>query len=54
MVTRREFLDTLAVGAAGIAISSTAKSYRQITGSTIGSILRSSVFIHEPMPIFPR
>ena len=33
MVTRREFLDTLAVGAAGIAISSTAKSYRQILGS---------------------
>lgn len=33
MVTRREFLDTLAVGAAGIAISSTAKSYSQILGS---------------------
>jgi predicted dehydrogenase len=33
MVTRREFLDTLAVGAAGMAISSTAKSYGQILGS---------------------
>ncbi len=33
MVTRREFLDTMAVGAAGIAISSTAKSYAQILGS---------------------
>ena len=33
MVTRREFLDTLAVGAAGLAIGSTAKSYAQILGS---------------------
>jgi predicted dehydrogenase len=33
MVTRREFLDTLAVGAAGLAISSSAKSYGQILGS---------------------
>ncbi len=33
MVTRREFLDTLAVGAAGLAVSSTAKSYGQIMGS---------------------
>jgi len=33
VVTRREFLDTLAVGAAGLAISSTAKSYGQILGS---------------------
>ena len=33
MVTRREFLDTLAAGAAGMAISSTAKSYGQILGS---------------------
>ncbi len=33
MVTRREFLDTLAVGAAGLALSSTAKSYSQIMGS---------------------
>src|SRR5580698_9513783 len=33
MVTRREFLDTLAVGAAGLAISTTAKSYGQILGS---------------------
>ena len=33
MVTRREFLDTLAVGAAGLAIGSTAKSYGQILGS---------------------
>ena len=33
MVTRREFLDTIAVGAAGLAISSTAKSYGQIMGA---------------------
>ena len=33
MITRREFLDTLAVGTAGLAISSTAKSYGQILGS---------------------
>jgi predicted dehydrogenase len=33
MITRREFLDTLAVGAAGLAIGSTAKSYGQILGS---------------------
>ncbi|MGD0733415.1 MAG: Gfo/Idh/MocA family oxidoreductase [Terracidiphilus sp.] len=33
MVTRREFLDTFAVGAAGLAISSAAKSYGQILGS---------------------
>src|SRR3984885_6265095 len=33
MVTRREFLDTLAVGAAGLAIGSTAKSYGRILGS---------------------
>jgi predicted dehydrogenase len=33
MVTRREFLDTLAVGAAGLAVGSTAKSYGQILGS---------------------
>jgi predicted dehydrogenase len=33
LVTRREFLDTLAVGAAGLAIGSTAKSYGQILGS---------------------
>src|SRR5271167_4976153 len=33
MVTRREFLDSLAVGAAGLAISSTAKSYAQILGA---------------------
>ena len=33
MLTRREFLDTLAVGAAGLAIGSTAKSYGQILGS---------------------
>jgi len=32
-VTRREFLDTLATGAAGLAIASTAKSYGQILGS---------------------
>ena len=33
MITRREFLDTAAIGAAGLAISSTAKSYGQIMGS---------------------
>ena len=33
MLTRREFLDTLAVGATGLAIASTAKSYGQILGS---------------------
>ena len=33
MVSRREFLDTLATGAAGLAIGSTAKSYGQILGS---------------------
>src|SRR5579863_9508073 len=33
MVTRREFLDALAVGAAGLAVSTTAKSYAQIMGS---------------------
>ncbi len=33
MVTRREFLDTLAVGAAGLAITNTAKSYGQIMGA---------------------
>lgn len=33
MISRREFLDTLAVGAAGLAVSSTAKSYAQILGA---------------------
>jgi predicted dehydrogenase len=33
MVTRREFLDALAVGAAGIALATTAKSYARIIGS---------------------
>lgn len=33
MVTRREFLDTVAVGAAGLAVGSTAKSYAQILGA---------------------
>jgi predicted dehydrogenase len=33
MITRREFLDTLAVGAAGLAVGSTAKSYAQILGA---------------------
>src|ERR1700732_3017968 len=33
MVTRREFLDALAVGAAGLAVGTTARSYRQILGS---------------------
>src|ERR1700674_5208235 len=33
MVTRREFLDALAAGAAGLAVGSTAKSYSQILGA---------------------
>jgi len=33
MFTRREFIDALAVGATGLALSSTAKSYRQILGA---------------------
>jgi predicted dehydrogenase len=33
MINRREFLDRVAVGAAGLAIGSTAKSYGQILGS---------------------
>lgn len=33
MISRREFLDNLAVGAAGLAVSSTAKSYGQILGA---------------------
>ncbi|MGB6545067.1 MAG: Gfo/Idh/MocA family oxidoreductase [Candidatus Acidiferrales bacterium] len=33
MITRREFLDSLAVGAAGLAVRTTAKSYGQILGS---------------------
>ena len=33
MITRREFIDTLATGTAGLAIASTAKSYGQILGS---------------------
>ncbi len=33
MVTRREFLDALVLGAAGIAVGTTAKSYAQILGS---------------------
>lgn len=33
MVTRREFLDALAVGTAGLAMGTTAKSYSQILGS---------------------
>jgi len=33
LVTRREFLDTLAIGTAALAINSTAKSYSQILGS---------------------
>src|SRR6266850_4576980 len=33
MVTRREFLDALAVGAAGLAVATTAKSYGQIIGA---------------------
>ena len=33
MITRREFLDTMALGAAGLAVGSTAKSYAQIVGA---------------------
>jgi predicted dehydrogenase len=33
MISRREFLDTLAIGAAGLAINSTAKAYGQIMGA---------------------
>ena len=33
MVTRREFLDAVAVGAAGLAVGATAKSYAQILGA---------------------
>ena len=33
MVNRREFLDVLAVGAAGLAIRSSARSYGQILGA---------------------
>src|SRR5271154_2306581 len=33
MITRREFLDGLAAGAAGLALGTTAKSYKQILGS---------------------
>jgi predicted dehydrogenase len=33
MITRRDFLDTVAIGAAGVALSSTAKSYAQIVGA---------------------
>jgi len=33
MITRRDFIDTLAFGAAGLAVTSSAKSYGQILGS---------------------
>src|SRR5206468_2057932 len=33
MVTRREFLDAMAVGAAGLAVGTTAKSYERIVGA---------------------
>jgi len=33
MITRREFLDSVATGAAGLAIAATAKSYAQIMGA---------------------
>src|SRR5579864_8094069 len=33
MITRREFLDAMVVGAAGLAVGTTAKSYGQIVGS---------------------
>ena len=42
MVTRREFLDTLAIGGVGLAIASTAKSYGQILAPTTVSTSRSS------------
>ena len=32
MINRREFLDALAVGAAGLAVVTSAKSYSQIHG----------------------
>ena len=51
MISRREFLDTLAVGAAGLAVNSTAKGYAQILGAndrvnfaTIG--LNSRAYAH--------
>ena len=33
MVTRREFIDALTVGAAGLAVGTTTKSYSQILGA---------------------
>src|ERR1700712_657399 len=42
MITRRNFLDTLAVGTAGLALGSTAKSYAQILGAN--SRLNFAVF----------
>src|SRR5208282_5559538 len=33
MITRRAFIDALAVGSAGLAVASTAKSYSQIVGA---------------------
>src|SRR6516165_1574515 len=33
MITRREFLDALAVGVAGLAVGTAAKSYNQIVGA---------------------
>jgi hypothetical protein len=33
MVTRREFLDALAIGATGLAVESTARSYGRILGA---------------------
>src|SRR6202795_3604518 len=33
MITRREFLNALAVGSAGLAVGTTAKSYGQILGA---------------------
>jgi hypothetical protein len=33
MITRRQFMDTLAIGTAGLAITSSAKSYASILGS---------------------
>ena len=54
MVTRREFLDTLAVGAAGLAVSSTAKSYGQIMGSNDRLNFASSASTAGPTLIFLR
>ena len=57
MVTRREFLDALALGAAGIAAGTTAKSYARILGANdrlnfaiIGLNGRATPRLHWPRP----